>query len=558
MKKFLKRVSTSVLALLMATSFLSVSASNEELIVSTDYEVYSVGASEIENYVDKAELKAHIAKQLWEGKERIDVSSFKLPFPDGLTMVMNFIIEEMPEIFFIDSSFSGSGSDYLKTVIVTYLYSAEEIATMKAELDETIDEMVYGIENNDSLTDVEKALLLHDRLAAKCQYDYTYSIRDSYSALVDGVGVCDGYTKAYAVLLNRVGIQNERCVSDALNHAWNIVYIDGKPYHVDVTWDDIAWDSGERGVLGYVQHENFLRSTDGMVETKHTATDYNSAPKDTTYDNYFWQSSETVFVLLNGEIYYIDGNKEKLMRYSDKATLCDVSDTWIASGNSYYVDSFARLTTDGKYLYYSKSKAVYKYDVKSGESEKIFEPALSGINSIYGLDCKDGVIICDVGDGAPFGNYTSFSQITYTLPKTETEIVISPSSSLTESEGFLMGISEQTTVAVVLSQIENSSAVIYDNDGNALSDTDLCGTGCKVSVVQNGVVVDSLEIVVLGDTDGSGEIDTTDYLKIKAALLDKEALEGAFFIAGDAEKDGELTITDFARVKSHFLGIGKI
>ena len=33
-------------------------------------------------------------------------------------------------------------------------------------------------------------------------------------------------------------IESDLVLSDALNHAWNKVYIDGVAYHVDVTWDD--------------------------------------------------------------------------------------------------------------------------------------------------------------------------------------------------------------------------------------------------------------------------------------------------------------------------------
>ena len=49
---------------------------------------------------------------------------------------------------------------------------------------------------------------------------------------------------------------------------WNIVEIDGKYYHVDVTWDDPTWD-----VPGLVLHENFLCSTQEIVNS-HETTDF--------------------------------------------------------------------------------------------------------------------------------------------------------------------------------------------------------------------------------------------------------------------------------------------
>lgn len=63
---------------------------------------------------------------------------------------------------------------------------------------------------------------------------------NAYGALVDGKAVCDGYTKAFQYLLQRVGIQSFMVtgIGNGVKHAWNIVRIDGKYYNVDLTWDD--------------------------------------------------------------------------------------------------------------------------------------------------------------------------------------------------------------------------------------------------------------------------------------------------------------------------------
>ena len=172
---------------------------------------------------------------------------------------------------------------------------------MYSKMVEHAEILLYDVKGNDSLSDVEKALILHDRLAAFNAYDYeNYMLAvqkqdislipnesyNAYGALGLGISVCQGYALAYDYLLEQVGIKSEYCSSDVLNHAWNIVYIDNKPYHVDVTWDDHPWD-----ISGKVEHNNFLKSTYGIKETGHNATDYITTPVDTTYDNYFWQNS---------------------------------------------------------------------------------------------------------------------------------------------------------------------------------------------------------------------------------------------------------------------------
>jgi hypothetical protein len=414
--------------------------------------------------------------------------------------------------------------------------------------------MVAGVKDNSSLTDAEKALLLHDRLALVCEYDYTYSKRTSYEAIVEGQSVCEGYAKAYSVLLDQVGIESDYCDSEKLNHAWNIVYIDGKPYHVDVTWDDPSWGENERGVLGFVLHDNFLRSTQGFIETGHDAKDFNSSPVDTTYDDGFWQSSETAFTLLDGEIYYIDGEDSELKRYSDGKTLCSVSDEWFINDSQYYIGCFARLTTDGNYLYYSASDSVYKFDVKTNKTEKLFEVNLSGYNSIYGLEYIDGYLVYDTNTAAPFGGGTNLSQKSYLVIQ-ESEIVIKNDSSLVEKDGYLKGVGEGSKVADVLGQLENTSVMAFDKDGNVLSENDICSTGCTIKLMRGDALLDSISVVVMGDVDGSGSITSSDYLKVKSTFLSDYALEGAYKAAADMDENQKITSADFLNLKAALIKV---
>ena len=113
----------------------------------------------------------------------------------------------------------------------------------------------------------------------------------------------------------------------------------------------------------------------------------------------------------------------------------------------------------------------------------------------------------------------------------------------------------QRTVSEVLAELENSHAVIMDKDGNVLSDYDICSTGCKVVLAYDGEVIDSLDIVVLGDVDGSGIVDSTDYIKIKSMLRGECSLSGVYFSASDVWVDGIVDMTDYLRVKSFFLGV---
>jgi hypothetical protein len=254
-----------------------------------------------------------------EGYGYLDLSKYKLPAnADLYAAICEFIWYESPELFRSTGFLAELGGKNDSSIIglnCSYIYDNPEDYVRDYNVSiKKANELLYGIEGNDSLSDVEKALLLHDRLALSCEYDVVNLENDTlpnqvfnmYGVFGEGVAVCMGYALAYDYLLERVGIKSNYCSSQRMNHAWNVIYIDNEPYHVDVTWDDITND-----VSGQVFHDNFLRSTEGIKETGHKygifdRIDYISTPKDTKYDNYFWQDSGTSFQLLNDKSWCVE------------------------------------------------------------------------------------------------------------------------------------------------------------------------------------------------------------------------------------------------------------
>ncbi len=556
MKNTFKKLLSFVFIVLATFNTIPASAAYDTIVSAEEYSVSVVGDSYISQYVDIDEFKNYLIDQLYACNETIDIASFKLPFAQKtLNEIAEFIRVELPEAFHVNSSISGRGREYFNTLSVTYKYKGTVFQNMAAEFRSEIDGMLVGIKGNDKLSDVEKALLLHDRLALRCEYDYTLKNNTAYDAIVNGLSICEGYTRAYKILVSEVGIKNGYCSSSKLNHAWNIIYIDDKPYHVDVTWDDPSWGENQRGVLGFVQHDNFLRSTSGLISEDHNASDFDSTPKDTTYDNYFWQNSNTAFTLLGDEIYYIDGSSKELKRYRDGKSLCSVYDKWYIDSSTYYTTSFARLTTDGKKLFYSSSKAVYEYNVKSNESKKIFEPSLTTGNNIYGLEYISGSLVCDINNRSPFGGGTNLYQTSYVVPVVnETEIMIKDTATFKKEDGYLKGVKLGETVSQILSQLENETVVVLGANGKVLSDNDICSTGCIINVISNGETIDSVSVVVKGEISGDGMVTTTDYAKIKSAFVGKLSLAGVYEKAADVDDSGVITSSDILKVKLYLLG----
>ncbi len=118
------------------------------------------------------------------------------------------------------------------------------------------------------------------------------------------------------------------------------------------------------------------------------------------------------------------------------------------------------------------------------------------------------------------------------------------------SDGIATGFAPNTKVETLASMIANTEYTVTGTEGNVLSDNDVIGTGVVISSVSG----DSVVAVVLGDVDGSGVVDSTDYLRIKSVFLKTYSVEGAYHVAADADFNGEINATDYLQIKAHFLG----
>ncbi len=95
--------------------------------------------------------------------------------------------------------------------------------------------LMYGL---NGLSDYDKCLLLHDRLAAWVAYDETTNLDDdsdsytAYGALVNRKAVCMGYARAYGWMLAELGIESSYERSPSLAHGWNKVTLSLSLIHI--------------------------------------------------------------------------------------------------------------------------------------------------------------------------------------------------------------------------------------------------------------------------------------------------------------------------------------
>ena len=123
-------------------------------------------------------------------------------------------------------------------------------------------------------------------------------------------------------------------------------------------------------------------------------------------------------------------------------------------------------------------------------------------------------------------------------------------------EGTLLkNVDSDTTVDALLAQFDNTNNLkALDKNGKAITGTATVGTGTTVNLYDGTTLVDSVTVVILGDVDGNGLVDNTDYMRIKSAFLDSFNMNEAETCAADVDKNGTIDNTDYLRIKSHFRG----
>ena len=122
--------------------------------------------------------------------------------------------------------------------------------------------------------DYSKELYIHNYIVNNCSYKDEQSTSTAYSCLVDGVAVCSGYSRATMLLLKKAGIDSmlvagvgKSASQGTVSHMWNIVWLDGEPYHLDVTWDDPVNDN-----MNIISHLYF-NLTDAEISVDHSEYD---------------------------------------------------------------------------------------------------------------------------------------------------------------------------------------------------------------------------------------------------------------------------------------------
>lgn len=337
---------------------------------------------------------------------KINLIDYNLSVEDGCALYYG-VIYENPDLYYVrpdDFSYSQNTSKTkLVAIYPSFIFSTlSEIEAAKKDMEKKIKQYLKGVDNNWS--DLYKARYLHDLLATQVAYpevdDQGYIVGEkenswywAYGALINSKAVCQGYTLAYEILLRRCGIYATAVPSDDMVHIWNMVTINGKNYHVDVTWDDPVNDN-----LGYVQHTYFMLSDDAFAAVdngRHYGWIAEDAT-DTTYDNLWFKNVDT-FIYYDSESekdYYIEKTvgtnvgyfKSRDINSGEEETVYALNEKWTTKDgtNRFYKLSFTSLSKYDGYYYFNGINSVYKMKPEDNAPEPVF--TIDNVYDIYGIN----------------------------------------------------------------------------------------------------------------------------------------------------------------------------
>ncbi|WP_090528449.1 transglutaminase domain-containing protein [Pseudobutyrivibrio sp. UC1225] len=169
-----------------------------------------------------------------------------------------------------------------------YTMSKDQRDVYKASIEATADEWLSGISQDAS--DFKKALYVFETLIENVDYNTdSEENQNILSVFLYRSTVCQGYADAAWYLLDKLGIKSTVITGTANgeSHAWNLVYLDGAYYYMDVTWGNSKYLDGNNDTAKRVNYAYFAMTTEEISQNHVITVDFEVPECLSNADNYF-------------------------------------------------------------------------------------------------------------------------------------------------------------------------------------------------------------------------------------------------------------------------------
>jgi hypothetical protein len=369
----------------------------EIITVESTENIYSYDDASVSLFADNSNMTQCVDYIVSEmGKtvpaKTIDISSYKIDATqDNATALLNnvryAVLYRHPEIFYLLNASANDSAQFsmstyggfINSIILAYTMSDDEIAQARKTIDAECDKIVSL--TSDDMTELEKLLVVHDYIVANYEYDKTYKSRHLDTMVSQKTGVCEGYAYLLKYVLNKLNIDCVTVPSNAHQHMWNKVKLDGNWYNIDATHDDPIPNMSRN-----ISHDHFLLTDteiQQLYDNEHTSwedLDYIEPATDTTY-------SSSILHGISGQIVYKDGNFYCIDDDNNICTIDFANNTltpvytnsskfmWRPYGNasSRYIKTYTSLAFYDGDIYFNSADKIYMLDTNTYEAKEVYE-----------------------------------------------------------------------------------------------------------------------------------------------------------------------------------------
>lgn len=252
-----------------------VSSSKYEIIPDTSGKEYA----KRNGYVECTEIQKTYYDQIYDAI-KLFKTTITLPISASeFSLLYMRVNSDNPELFYMPSGYSYTVTNV--NVIVSWKYSVDAASAnvMMLQMKTKANQILAAAGSKNTF---DKIKYIHDQLILGGTYGSSSNAHNAYGILIEGKGVCESYAEAFQYICQLADIPVMVVRGNAGgSHEWNMVYLDGEWYCMDVTWDDPTGMSAD-----YIGYAYFLLTSEQMSKD-HTLYSVATATSSTGSKNYY-------------------------------------------------------------------------------------------------------------------------------------------------------------------------------------------------------------------------------------------------------------------------------
>ncbi len=238
---------------------------------------------------------------------------------DRVFHIYTCVLQDHPEIFWLRQGAKATFVRNGKAQIMLFVPKPVEGLAMERvpRMREVLDRIAESVANRAAglKTNYEKVLFVHDHIISHTQYVHSPCCHNAYGCLIENKAVCDGYSSAFQLILQKLGIPCGIVFGEDLvkntgrdTHAWNYCLLDdGLFYFVDVTWDDPVY---QNDIKKHRTYEYFCVSGRDLERTHRISREYYVPQCSSNKYNYYvfhglyvgFYRFETVYPVISAQV----------------------------------------------------------------------------------------------------------------------------------------------------------------------------------------------------------------------------------------------------------------